>query len=498
MQKAGIAAVLLVLLFAFGAYSGPLSGTWDTDLGITVHPDGSVAIPFIESSLLASYELDNWILSALTRFRAGRAARPVRFGPWLPINGHALLFGGDGLTDITFYADGTLGAYTLGGLTVFDAAEGGSLLRAQGFATLAISGAELYGFVALENQRHMNTVTSLTGSVRNGEEGISVGALFGAYGWASVCWLGAEVSLGLEGYSSLWDVFYGLAHGIPTTLHSIWQHNEACQGTLLYPHNPCQLAFSYASFYALFPFGCLDLYSALHFSCTNGFSVADFSLLDIDLGIPWIELAELNVVFWTYAKSVRLDFDLNVADTVCITPYLSVISADQVTVDALPKDVDSQYTIQGISLDGLLLEYSVNGVTLIVSELFSTIVPGPAYYLTETGRLCGFRDYPGCCSEPAPWIATEAIGLEIDGDSCCGAQFNAGFYSFFLPGDSSGIFDWVGTTATIEYGLSQQVVLDAHVSVGLGGLEWLGFGFEFTWGTPPDYGECCIRRRIAI
>ena len=509
MRRVYTTSVLLMFVSAV-AMAGPLSGLWDTDISFTVLPGGGIGSPYFASSILVAYELSSWTGAAIATFSTG----PSLSAPIAPI-----LWGGDGLSSVAFFADGTLGAFTLGSLAFFSG-DPGLFTRAQGFAAVSLAGAELFSFVALENRRYSNHFLVNDGLPGNNLYGIpnSAGAVIGAYGWTGACWIGAEVGLGLGTFGGglnpglsvaslrplsamLSQVFYAMAYNVPASIQSFWRENEACQGALLYPYGSCDLAFTYANFYALLPMACVDLYSAVRFDDIDGFSSAEVMLLDVDLGLSWARLSELAVLFTEELKAVYLDFDLTLLDAVCITPYLSVLSGG-VLVPAtdvgpsgavFPQDLAGPNVIDGISLDGLMLECSMDGITFIASEVFlvGNLVQG--VYLTATGRICQWTSSSFAarqCCDIAPFMATEAIAIEIDGDTCCGASFSAGIYSFFYP-EHGAIFDWVGTVTSLTYGFSESLSLDVSLQVGAEGLQSLGIGLQFTWGSPPDYGDCC-------
>ena len=490
MRKAFV-LLLFLSTWAVAGLPGPLSGAWDTSLSFTVLPDGSISTAYLTSSLFVAYEAYGWIGAAIATIDAGT---PPLVGP---IFDPLLTLEGDGFSEIVFYADGMIGAFTLGSLALFDAAGAGALWRAQGFGAIALGGAQLYGFVALDGPGDPIVTAGGAGQARNGDDSISLGALVGAYGWAGPCWLGAEIGLGLDAYSSLWRIFYGIAYETRTDVEALWRENEACRGAYLNPDNSCDLAFTNASFYALFPFSCLDLYSMVRFDCMSGFSYADFSFLDIDLGLSWVELRELDVRFSVASKDVYTSFETILLDTVCVIPYVSILSGGAVGAAPVSSKDLAPNVIDGVSLDALLLEYSMQGITVLIAEMFTTAPFYVGMYLTETGRPCTNWLSVTCCGDPAPWPAREAIGIEIDGDSCCGASFSAGIYSFFTTGDLGGIFDWLGTVATLEYGMSESLTLDGSLQVGTIGIESLEIGFHLTWGAPPGYGDCCMRR-VAI
>jgi len=490
MRKAWVGAVVLIFVSVI-ACSQSLSILWDADMTFLTLHDGSITGPYVDSFLLTSFESNGWTSAAVATV------------------------GTRGLSDLGFYADGTLGAVTVGGLVVFNPtnndAIGGVLFhqvegfeQADGFATLSLSGTQLFSFFSLDR--------SLLGLESTA---LRAGSFFGAYGWAGSCWIGAELNMGLMfalgspvkrvlmGFATPDSpMFFSAAEGV----EDIWHENEFYRGSLISPNASCDLAFQSAAVHALIPLACLDLYSSINFTCTDGFSSIELMILDVDLGHPWISLEYLAILLRTASKDVFLDLDFEVLESTCIVPYIS-----------LSQNPLTQHQVDGIRIDALLLEYTMDGVTFIASDIFNLYnsMSNPfGVVMTETGRPCREPSrLLSVCGDLAPWpFANEAIGIEFDGDSCCGAPFFAGIYTFFGANGMTpitatamsatcrplewaeipppvGIFGWVGTTAELTYGLSQNLRGTVNLRVSPWGLDSFGFGFEFRWGSPPDYGR---------
>ncbi|MFC2079383.1 hypothetical protein ACFLSZ_05345 [Candidatus Bipolaricaulota bacterium] len=518
MRKVLAGATVLILV-SLAAFSGSFSALWDTDVSFAFLPAGSSGHSQIETFLLTSYEHDAWTIAATATFSEYSLSNFSTFG---------------------FYADGTLGAFTVGGLTTFNQFDGvgvagvplvNGYVSAQmdGFAqtdaviALSLAGVQLFSFFSLQESLPLPTEPMMLATSRNGLSGsvMLAGSLVGAYGRVGSCWIGAEFDMGLEFYwgSPLKQVFPGLAGtdtqmfaGLAHSVAELWSVNEFYQGALIAPSqtSSCVLAFQEASFYMLAPFACFDLYSWIEFDCTVGFSSANLMIFDVDLGFSLVNLEYLMIAFRPESKSINLDFDIALFDTTCIVPYMSV-----------NQNPSAQYQIDSISLDALLLECTMNGVTLVVSEIFNLydqlndpmFLNPTGFVLTETGRPC--RLSPTMmpqCGGLAPWRgADEAIGIEINGDSCCGATFLAGIYTFFdanEPSDISassasstprgianptGMFGWVGATAELTYGFSKDFNWSFGLRVSPSGFNSFWTGFEFRWGSPPDYGRASLR-----
>jgi len=75
----------------------------------------------------------------------------------------------------------------------------------------------------------------------------------------------------------------------------------------------------------------------------------------------------------------------------------------------------------------------------------------------------------------------EFFGVEIDGDSCCGGNFDASMFSWFDTGNSTGIFDWKETRVDLEVGIGSNAILMTSIRLDNDGLHWVKLGYRFVW-----------------
>ena len=217
------------------------------------------------------------------------------------------------------------------------------------------------------------------------------------------------------------------------------------------------------------PFTRFTALAAVGISCDNGFDSVLFELNDIDLGLDWLDLKWLDVFFTVDSKSVAMVFDLSVAETACITPYLALEGGG--------------HEISGFSLKALKLAYSWDGVTFKAGHLFDE--NGWSEYLNyefyEWGWTWGGElSYLAPCKVPSNY--DEYFGLVLDGESCCGGGSNTSLFAWFDTGSEvGGIFDWVETRASVRYGVSANLDVSFAMSLTNGGIEWLKTGLGLSW-----------------
>jgi hypothetical protein len=96
-------ALVLALVFTFGlgiaAFAGPLSGSWCTDIEITIYPDGFMIVSDFESKLIVDYTVCGWVFGSESVFELG------------------------GWTEQSFTADSVLGAFTFDSYLEFNPAD---------------------------------------------------------------------------------------------------------------------------------------------------------------------------------------------------------------------------------------------------------------------------------------------------------------------------------------------------------------------------------------
>jgi len=249
------------------------------------------------------------------------------------------------------------------------------------------------------------------------------------------------------------------------------------------PNNPyylvrdgnCDLCWSQASIYITFPFACLEVTAGTFFDC-RGFGFLDLMTDEIEL-LPWLALEYFSVSFDVASKYLNWGWDIVLGDLLCATPYFSLEGDHGI----------APWTIEGITLNALLLEYSYNGVTVKAGEIFdNTWYEG---YLSITTVPWGFT-LSGDLSQDHPFFDDDCVydfdydeffGIWIDGDSCCGGAFNIGLISFFDTSDTGNLFDWQETVATMGFGVGTNVSITLQTSLMIDGLNWFKIcgGFSF-------------------
>ena len=99
MKKALVTTIVLVLGLGLATFAAnPLSGSWKTDIEITIDGAGGLTVTDFDSTLSVDYTISGWTFGSVTGFELG------------------------GWTTQSFSADGVLGAFTFGSALVFDPA----------------------------------------------------------------------------------------------------------------------------------------------------------------------------------------------------------------------------------------------------------------------------------------------------------------------------------------------------------------------------------------
>jgi len=233
----------------------------------------------------------------------------------------------------------------------------------------------------------------------------------------------------------------------------------------------CSLCWSSSSILVDFPLACIDVTAFLGMSL-SGLGYLGFIFEGIETGISWLDVEDGFVMFGTTSKSVWLDWDVVLGDLVCVTPFFSI---DQV-------DPSEFWTVDGITLNALLLEYSYNGVTVKAGEIFDDVwgvedfmihMDTPSHWsFTLDGDLASdvFWYIDGDCPYNAAY--DEYIGIWIDGDTCCGGAYDIGLISFFDTSDTDNLFDWQELVATLDVGIGPRTSIRFMASLIVDGLQW--------------------------
>jgi len=393
--------------------------------------------------------------------------------------------------DTVFDVDYTIGTFVFGLNAIFDLDTFDNLY----FEVDATLGAfELHTFLDFEPQTPAFMAWATSGKISIGgatlfglfevaelglpQEGlIGAGSIFGVTGTVGdvtvtgVSFFNMEPALAAYGLNGLYFHFYGF-----DTLAG-WDVYTRCGTIIGKPYYipwtvqtaECTLAWTGAGIWADFPFTCVDATVYASFSCANGFDAMGIWLSNLDVGLPWLKISGIDIDFMIQTKSLYVYWDLELVDSVCITPYLSLLGTNT--------------TIEGIELNALMLEYSYNGVTVKAGEIFNNtwragyVSSSRTYAFTLDG---GLSYYSQCYYNVA---YDEFIGLWIDGDSCCGGAYDVYVINFFDYSDpiADTIFEWEETVAGIDVGIGTNVSLSIDMSLTTDGLNWFKICGGFTF-----------------
>lgn len=427
MRRALALSFLAVVGVSVLAAAAPLSGSWSFSVQADIQP---FSITAIESTLTTHYSISGWTVSSTA------------------------IASLDSFEDIFFDAKGILGAFALRSILAFDAADAEFQTWLASGVT-AIGGVNLYAMFMLDNVGTAQTPS------------IGSGLTFG--GWARI----GDLSIWAQTQFNMTDTSsYIYKYGYDWLLdHFIF---KVCD-TWLIPSTyvdvqttGCTASWSGVDFYLDAPFTCFNLLTKLSISCT-GFDYVLFEVNDIDLGLSWVDVAWIDVMFTTTSKSVNTIFDISLGDTACITPYLALEGAGT--------------GITGLSLKALKLSYTWDNVTFKAGELFDE--DGWFPYLNYTAiRYCGWTWDGELTTLPVCAVTTgydEYLGLEVAGDSCCGGSYRFSAFTWFDTGNSTGLFDWVETRLNLSVGLGSNTSISFGMSVKQTGTSWCQLGIEVLW-----------------
>ena len=361
--------------------------------------------------------------------------------------GVTAIFNLDTFDNLFFTAAGTLGTFELRSMLDFEP-QTPAFMAWTNAAKISLGGATLFGVFMMEE----------LGLPQSGSYG--VGAAVGIYGTAG------DVNVTAVTYFNMTDVtyyyhFYGYDWAVARDAY------QSC-GTWYKPsYLPygtqtagCGLAWSGATIYADFPFVCLDVNAYVTFSCTGGFDGFGLWFTGIETGIPWLDIAEVDIDFDIQTKTVSVYWDLVFGDWVCVTPYITLDGGGA--------------SITGLTLNALLLEYSYNGVTVKAGEIFDNnwyawALNGSTYDFGFT-LDGGLSRYAGCYYN---LDYDEFFGIWVDGDSCCGGAYDISVVNFFNTAlQATAFFDWVETVANLEIGIGTNVSIEFSMSLKADGLQW--------------------------
>jgi len=490
---------LLVVGLSVGAFAGPLSGQWSVWGRLEYDIDERVMLVAFETLFEIDYTTCGWTLT-------GSALFSNHEFEYLWFTAGGSLGAIDFYSALTFGVPGTCGAVLLTNAPLdtnyvnnhVTIRRGMDFLSLFSSARMSIAGVDLYGIFAVLKQYglidNFNHVDGFAPKVNGlySDSTIGAGLLVGGSGSAGDC--NICVQIGFNFWRWRTDAAFA-----PCVCHYGWDWIlptftpiECCDGwigpdCMWWVDPTCCLCFSYATIYLEQSFACFDLKVDVLLSCDYGFDSIAFTLCDICLGLPWLELGALEVVFaYThgidsevvggYQKNVWGHFGLIVADCLCFTPYLSL-------------DVDPPLELDGIALEALTVEYDMGqGVTFKAGHRFSYAFSWldwedceEAWFMAfgETGDVVKWTDDMYCEPCLMPW--DEYIGFMIDGDSCCGGHFDAWIFTWFETTLTSAFMDWAETRVKLDVDIGTNFTLMLKMSLNAQGLNWFTVGAETRW-----------------
>ena len=463
MKKALVISLMVVAGLGLAAFAGPLSGSWCVYTGFQEFQ--AMSMLYFESDLTLDYTTCGWTFSSTA-----------------VVEKH-------GFTNLYFEGQGSVGAFGFYGVLDF-IPQTPSFRFLAGAANLSIAGMTAYAIGVVQNF----VAGTATAAVDNG-----IGVNVGAFGVAGVCSLWVEAQFNLDAtigdiYSDGYDYVVGellsfetCATGMGLTQKGLGYEVE---------QTGCCACWSGLDIYVEYPFGCLDLITKVNFSCDLGFEKVCFELDDICVGLDWLILDDLNICFELQTKSVCGQFELVLADCVCLTPYMSLIMGDGHEVSADPAYDGTFRAISGISLDALTLEYDMGqGVTIKAGTFFRRI-------WGDTGITKTSDEYGDWCDEnalhcwaPDGSITSDAgceidcaydeyFGVLIDGDACCGGAFSVSVFTWFddeLTPAADSFMDWAATTASLSIGFGSNTTFGFAIGLDNGGLASIDLSACFTF-----------------
>ena len=441
MKKALVLAIVCALGLGFAGFAAsPLSGSWATDICFGPIGLSALVVSGFQSVLDLDYTVGGWIF------------------------GMSLILDSGGLDNLYFDATGNLGAFSMSSFLDFDpTASAPKFLSWENAAQVSIAGVQFYGLFAVQNVGY--SVITYKDTYKVGS-----GWALGAIGTAGDLKVGAEIDFNLNSsLSTMWDYGFDTLTTWVSYDCGVWT-----KGMLSIVQTQNCVCWTGLDLYAQFPFTCTTVLLTANFNPTDGFHSVTFGLNDINVGIPWLLLDDVDITFHIQTKSIALDWQL-VYTGVCFTPYLS-----------LAFDPATTTTITGIEFNALLLAYTWNGVTFKAGEIFDNSWATHTWGFDATGGLTTYEH--GC---PIDMTYDEFFGVEVDGDSCCGGAFSAGVYNFFNVGAplyaagpppvGGGIFDWQQTRVNLEFGIASNLTIRLSLAVDTVNIKSLCVGFTFTW-----------------
>lgn len=210
----------------------------------------------------------------------------------------------------------------------------------------------------------------------------------------------------------------------------------------LNPHSDCSFSFNQANTTLKFPFACIDEVTAKLKATCGGFDYVSFKVSHIETGLSWLDLSG-TVKFTTSDKTLTMTPKLVLANASCIKVYGKLVTGD------------STMEITGVSIYGIGLKHTWNGVSF---ESLSYL--DSSHYVKE--------NY---------W---EKFVITSKGDTCCGGKLKFEVATYFQATHDT-LFDWAETDIDLSIGLTSTFTASTGVEVDTRGFTKLVIAFKTTW-----------------
>ena len=397
--------------------SGPVSGSWTSEL--TFRPNGTFAqfIRSLESLLVIDYTISGLTATSSSEFQ---------------------LFG---FVWQEFEATGTLGVFNYQTNVLFGPSTEKKYIYAQVIGSVRIAGLDMALYFA-----------QLSDAVLGGPaDGVAIrlAGSIGAVDVVSITELGAKIKD---------DDFDGI-----TIVHA----GSGLERSYLTDPVVVGQGFTGQKVTASgLSFGCVnDITTTLYITCA-GFDFLKFELEAIDIGLSWLTF-DLDLTFQTTVKTLELTPTLVLADALCIDVYAEVLT-----------DASVESSITGIAIYGLGFSTSWNGITVKELTVFDTgryaittheygSVIEEIVEALENGHEV-YADY---------W---ELLSIEVVRDGCCGGS-NRFLANTYFNRDETALFGWGMTHIEGEVAINSTLSLSTQLEISTDGTDSFGFGVEVSW-----------------
>jgi hypothetical protein len=149
-----------------------------------------------------------------------------------------------------------------------------------------------------------------------------------------------------------------------------------------------------------------------------------------------------------------------------------------VALDALVAGDGDNAPIEGISIYGLELSYTLGSVTfrdLSALDPSRYAITTPAY----GNGIEGIADAIGQGHEYYPdyW---EMLSIDVALGSCCGGSSHVVLYTYFSQGSGS-LFDWAMTSIEASVAFSERLEMRGGMEITATGANHLSVGLRYAW-----------------